>query len=66
MYWLVRGLRFIRFYPQDGLLLGNEVILFEIAGIWSGNESSGHRVLAPADSSRSRTTRSKRSCARTS
>ncbi len=46
MYWPGKGgPRFIRPIRWIVALLGDEVIPFEIAGIWSGNESSGHRVL---------------------
>ncbi len=46
MYWPGKGgARFIRPIRWIVALLDNEVIPFEIAGIWSGNESSGHRKL---------------------
>ena len=46
MYWTEdKNLRFIRPIRWVVALLGNEVIPFEIAGIKSGNVTSGHRIL---------------------
>ncbi|MCU1327559.1 MAG: Glycine--tRNA ligase, partial [Bryobacterales bacterium] len=46
MYWPGKGgARFIRPIRWIVALLGTDVISFEIAGVWSGNESSGHRKL---------------------
>jgi glycyl-tRNA synthetase beta chain len=46
MYWPGKGgSRFIRPIRWIVALLDDEVIPFEIADIWSGNESSGHRKL---------------------
>jgi glycyl-tRNA synthetase beta chain len=46
MYWPGKGgPRFIRPIRWIVALLDNEVIPFEIADVWSGNESSGHRKL---------------------
>jgi glycyl-tRNA synthetase beta chain len=46
MYWPGKGgARFIRPIRWIVALLDNDVIPFEIADIWSGNESSGHRKL---------------------
>jgi glycyl-tRNA synthetase beta chain len=46
MYWPGKGgPRFIRPIRWIVALLGDEVVSFEIAGVWSGNESSGHRKL---------------------
>jgi glycyl-tRNA synthetase beta chain len=46
MYWPGKGgARFIRPIRWIGALLGDDVIPFEIAGVRSGNESSGHRKL---------------------
>ena len=46
MYWPGKGgARFIRPIRWIVALLGSDVISFEIAGVWSGNESSGHRKL---------------------
>jgi len=49
MYWPGKGgARFIRPIRWIVALLGGEVIPFEIAGIASGNETSGHRKLGAA------------------
>jgi glycyl-tRNA synthetase beta chain len=49
MYWTGKsGVRFIRPIRWIVALLDNTVIPFEIAGIASGNESSGHRKLGAA------------------
>ncbi|HXJ42823.1 MAG TPA: glycine--tRNA ligase subunit beta, partial [Bryobacteraceae bacterium] len=49
MYWPGKGgPRFIRPIRWIVALLGSDVISFEIAGVWSGNESSGHRKLGAA------------------
>ncbi len=49
MYWTAKGgFRFIRPIRWIVALLGDEVISFEIAGVRSGNESSGHRRLGAA------------------
>ena len=49
MYWTGKGgPRFIRPIRWIVALLGEEVIPFEIAGVHSGNESSGHRNLGAA------------------
>jgi glycyl-tRNA synthetase beta chain len=45
MYWAEKGTRFIRPIRWIVALLDNQVIPFSIAGIPSGNESSGHRKL---------------------
>jgi glycyl-tRNA synthetase beta chain len=46
MYWAGRnGPRFIRPIRWLVALLGNEVVPFEIAGVRSGNRTSGHRQL---------------------
>jgi glycyl-tRNA synthetase beta chain len=46
MYWTGKGgVRFIRPIRWIVALLDNQIIPFEIAGIPSGNESSGHRKL---------------------
>lgn len=46
MYWPGKGgPRFIRPIRWIVALLNDEVIPFEIAGVWSANESSGHRKL---------------------
>ena len=46
MYWPGKGgARFVRPIRWIVALLGDEVIPFEIADVWSGNESSGHRKL---------------------
>jgi glycyl-tRNA synthetase beta chain len=45
MYWASKSIRFIRPIRWIVALLDNQVIPFEIAGIPSGNESSGHRKL---------------------
>jgi glycyl-tRNA synthetase beta chain len=46
MYWTGKGgVRFIRPIRWILALLDNQVIPFEIAGIQTGNESSGHRKL---------------------
>jgi glycyl-tRNA synthetase beta chain len=45
MYWASKNIRFIRPIRWIVGLLDNQVIPFEIAGIPSGNESSGHRKL---------------------
>jgi glycyl-tRNA synthetase beta chain len=46
MYWTAKnGPRFIRPIRWIVALLGEEVIPFEIAGVKSGNVTSGHRVL---------------------
>jgi glycyl-tRNA synthetase beta chain len=46
MYWTAKnGPRFIRPIRWIVALLGNEVIPFEIAGVKTGNVTSGHRVL---------------------
>ena len=49
MYWTGKGgVRFIRPIRWIVALLDDEVIPFEIAGVQSGNESSGHRKLGAA------------------
>ena len=49
MYWTGKtGPRFIRPIRWIVALLGGEVIPFELAGVVSGNESSGHRRLGAA------------------
>lgn len=49
MYWPGKGgPRFIRPIRWIVALLGDEVIPFEIAGVASGNQSSGHRKLGAA------------------
>ncbi|HYA17711.1 MAG TPA: glycine--tRNA ligase subunit beta [Bryobacteraceae bacterium] len=49
MYWTGKGgVRFIRPIRWIVALLDNEIIPFEIAGVASGNESSGHRKLGAA------------------
>ncbi len=49
MYWTGKGgVRFIRPIRWIVALLDNQVIPFEIAGVASGNESSGHRKLGAA------------------
>src|SRR5580693_1026393 len=49
MYWTGKGgVRFIRPIRWIVALLDDQVIPFEIAGIPSGNESSGHRKLGAA------------------
>jgi len=49
MYWTGKGgIRFIRPIRWIVALLDDEVIPFEIAGVASGNESSGHRKLGKA------------------
>jgi len=49
MYWPGKGgPRFIRPIRWIVALLDNEVVPFEIADVWSGNESSGHRKLGAA------------------
>jgi glycyl-tRNA synthetase beta chain len=46
MYWTAKsGPRFIRPIRWIVALLGNEVVPFEIAGVKSGNLTSGHRIL---------------------
>ena len=46
MYWTAKnGPRFIRPIRWIVALLGGEVIPFELAGVQSGNETSGHRRL---------------------
>lgn len=46
MYWAGKGTaRFIRPIRWIVALLDNQVIPFEVAGIWAANESSGHRRL---------------------
>jgi glycyl-tRNA synthetase beta chain len=46
MYWPGKGgPRFIRPIRWIVALLNDEVVPFEIAGVWSANESSGHRKL---------------------
>ena len=46
MFWPGKGgARFIRPIRWIVALLGSDVISFEIAGVWAGNESSGHRKL---------------------
>ena len=46
MYWTAKnGPRFIRPIRWIVALLGNDVVRFEIAGVASGNVTSGHRVL---------------------
>lgn len=46
MYWTGKGgVRFIRPIRWIVALLDNQVIPFEVAGIWAANESSGHRKL---------------------
>jgi glycyl-tRNA synthetase beta chain len=49
MYWTAKnGPRFIRPIRWMVALLGNEVVPFEIAGVKSGNVTSGHRILGAA------------------
>jgi glycyl-tRNA synthetase beta chain len=49
MYWTGKGgPRFIRPIRWIVALLGTEVVPFELAGVQSGNESSGHRRLGAA------------------
>jgi len=49
MYWTGKGgVRFIRPIRWIVALLDNQVIPFEIAGVPSGNQSSGHRKLGAA------------------
>lgn len=49
MYWTAKsGFRFIRPIRWVVALLGDEVVPFEIAGVRSGNASSGHRRLGAA------------------
>jgi len=49
MYWTAKnGSRFIRPIRWIVALLGDEVIPFEIAGVMSGNVTSGHRILGAA------------------
>jgi glycyl-tRNA synthetase beta chain len=48
MYWAERSIRFIRPIRWIVALLDNQVIPFEIAGVPSGNQSSGHRKLGQA------------------
>ncbi len=46
MYWTAKnGPRFIRPIRWIVSLLGDEVVPFEIAGVASGNATSGHRIL---------------------
>jgi glycyl-tRNA synthetase beta chain len=46
MYWTAKnGPRFIRPIRWIVALLGDEIVPFEIAGIKSGNVTSGHRIL---------------------
>ncbi|HWF10722.1 MAG TPA: glycine--tRNA ligase subunit beta [Bryobacteraceae bacterium] len=45
MYWAEKSTRFIRPVRWIAALLDNQVIPFEIAGVPSGNQSSGHRKL---------------------
>jgi len=49
MYWTAKnGPRFIRPIRWIVALLGDEVIPFEVAGVKSGNVTSGHRILGAA------------------
>lgn len=49
MYWAGKGsARFIRPIRWIVGLLDNQVIPFEVAGVWAANESSGHRKLGAA------------------
>jgi glycyl-tRNA synthetase beta chain len=49
MYWTAKnGPRFIRPIRWIVALLGNEVVPFEIAGVKSGDVTSGHRILGAA------------------
>lgn len=49
MYWTAKnGLRFIRPIRWIVALLGDDVVPFEIAGVKSGNATSGHRILGRA------------------
>lgn len=49
MYWTGKGgPRFIRPIRWIVALLGTEVVLFELAGVHSGSETSGHRRLGKA------------------
>lgn len=49
MYWTAKnGPRFIRPIRWIVALLGDDVIPFEIAGVKSGNITSGHRILGAA------------------
>jgi glycyl-tRNA synthetase beta chain len=49
MYWTAKtGPRFIRPIRWIVALLGNEIIPFDIAGVKSGNVTSGHRLLGAA------------------
>jgi glycyl-tRNA synthetase beta chain len=46
MFWPGKGgARFIRPIRWIVALFGSDVVSFEIAGVWAGNESSGHRKL---------------------
>lgn len=49
MYWTRdKNLRFVRPIRWIVALLGNDVVPFEIAGVKSGNVTSGHRILGAA------------------
>ncbi len=49
MFWPGKGgARFIRPIRWIVALFGSDVVSFEIAGVWAGNESSGHRKLGAA------------------
>jgi glycyl-tRNA synthetase beta chain len=46
MYWTGKGgVRFIRPIRWIVALLGADVVPFEVAGVWSGNNTYGHRIL---------------------
>lgn len=48
MYWAAKSVRFIRPIRWVVALLDDQIVPFEIAGVASGNESSGHRKLGAA------------------
>ena len=48
MYWAAKDVRFIRPIRWVVALLDDQVVSFEIAGVASGNTSSGHRKLGEA------------------
>jgi glycyl-tRNA synthetase beta chain len=50
MYWTGKGgARFIRPIRWIVALLGDEVAPFEVAGVHTGNRTSGHRILGKSD-----------------
>ncbi len=50
MYWTGKGgVRFIRPIRWIVALLGDDVVSFEVAGVWSGNTTRGHRILGSKD-----------------